>query len=98
MNHVCRRCFTAFGPKQVLSDHIESCIKQKPAIIGFSWKDSIISEEHHMKLSLPFRVHGDFDCNIQPTFVANNANVFTQTNFNCSRLLFKLAIWKSTPE
>ena len=65
MKYVCRRCITAFSSEQVLSDHLERCIKQKPANIGFSWKDKIVFEDHHMKIQVPFRVYADFEDIIQ---------------------------------
>ena len=66
MKHVCRRSITAVCSGQVLSDHIERCIKQKPAKTGFSWNDKIMFEDHHMKISLPYRVCADFECIFQP--------------------------------
>ena len=56
MKHLCRRCITAFSSEQVLFDHIEGCINQKPANNAFSWKDRIMFEDHHKKIQIPFRV------------------------------------------
>ena len=50
MKHSCRGCLTGFSSEQNLSDHIERRKKQTPAIIGFSWKDKIVFEDHHMKM------------------------------------------------
>ena len=60
MNHVWRRCLTAFSSQPFLIDHIETCIKQQPANITFSWKDHLKLVDYHMKIPLPFRVYADF--------------------------------------
>ena len=61
MNHVCRRCSTALSSELVLFYHIKRCIKQQPTKIGFSWKDQLKFEGHHIKLLLPMRVHTGFE-------------------------------------
>ena len=45
MDHVRRRCSTAFRSQPVLIDHIDRCQKQKPAIITFCGKDQLKFEE-----------------------------------------------------
>ena len=62
MQHVCRRCLTAFSSQPVLIDHIERCIYQKPTNIKFSYKDHLKFEDHHMKVNLPIRIYADFEC------------------------------------
>ena len=47
MNHVCRRCSTAFSSQPVLIDHFDRCQKQKPTNIAFNWKDQVKFEDHH---------------------------------------------------
>ena len=75
MKHVCRRCITAFSSEQVLSDHIKRCIKQKPANIGFSRKDKIMFEDHHMKVPLPLRIFAGFQYINQPNLDPEKANI-----------------------
>ena len=66
MKHVCRRCFTAFYPKDVLNNHIERCINQQPTNITFSWKNQLKFEDYYMKVPVPIRVYADFECINQP--------------------------------
>ena len=65
MKPVCRRCITAFSTNDDLLDHIEKCIKQKPAKIGFSWRAKITFDYFHMKIEILFRVFAYFECFIQ---------------------------------
>ena len=66
MQHVCRRCLTAFRPESILNDHIERCIYQKPLNITFSNKSNLEFEDYYMKIILPIRIYADFECpNIQ---------------------------------
>ena len=75
MNHVCRRCLTAFSSQPVLIDHIDRCQKQKPTIIAFSWKDQLKIEDHHMKVPVPIRLYAAFECIIKPQNDANKPKV-----------------------
>ena len=75
MQHVCRRCLTAFSSQPVLIDHIERCIYQKPTNIKFSYKDHLKFEDHYMKISSPIRVYADFECIIQPQNDPNETNI-----------------------
>ena len=71
MKHVCRKCSTTFSSLDILDDHVERCIKQKPT--SFSWKNLLMFEDYRMKgPPVPFRVLSDFECFNQPTFVADN--------------------------
>ena len=62
MQHVCRRCLTAFSSESILNDHIERCIYQKPTNITFSNKSNLEFEDHYMKINLPIRIYADFEC------------------------------------
>ena len=50
MNHVCRRCLTAFSSLDILYQHMERCIKQQPTSITFSWKDQLKFEANNNQL------------------------------------------------
>ena len=67
MKWVCRRCLTAFSSEDILNQHIDSCQKQQPTNITFSWKDHSKFEDYHMKVPVPISVYADFKCNNQPT-------------------------------
>ena len=75
MNHVFRRCLTAFSSQSGLIDHINSCQKQKPTNIAFVRKDHLKFEDDHTKTSLPIRVCADFECINQPQNDINEPNV-----------------------
>ena len=65
MKHVCRRCLKSLG---ILHNHRARCMKQNPANIGFSSRDHLKFEDHHMKIPLPLRVYAvyaEFECIIQ---------------------------------
>ena len=53
------------------SGHLERCLKEKQTNFGFIWKDENLFGDHHMKISLSFRVYADFECINQP--VAHHA-------------------------
>ena len=67
MKWVCRRFLTAFSSEDILNQHIDSCQKQQPTNITFSWKDHLKFEDFHMKVPVPIRVYADFECINQPT-------------------------------
>ena len=62
MQHVCRRCLTAFSSQEVLSDHIDRCQQQKPTNIKFSSKAHLKFEDYYMKIPVPVRKYADFEC------------------------------------
>ena len=66
MKWVCRGCLTAFSSDDILIQHIDSCQKQQPTNITFSWKDHSKIEDYHMKVPVPIRVYADFECFNQP--------------------------------
>ena len=66
MKWVCRRCLTAFGSEDILSQHIDRCQKQQPTNITFSWKNQLKFEDYYMKVPIPIRVYADFECINQP--------------------------------
>ena len=67
MKWVCRRCLTAFSSEDILNQHTDRCQKQQPTNITFSWKDHLKFEYYHMKVPVPIKVYGDFECINQPT-------------------------------
>ena len=75
MQHVCRRCLTAFISQHVLIDHIERCIYQKPTNIKFSYKDHLKFEDHYMKIPVSIRIYADFECINQYQNDSNQINI-----------------------
>ena len=67
MKWVCRRFLTAFSSEDILNHHNDTCQKQQPTNITFSWKDHLKFEDNFMEIPLPIRVYADFECIIQPT-------------------------------
>ena len=76
MNHVCRRCLTAFSSQPVLFDYIERCIKQQPTKISFGYRDHLKFEDRHMKVPVPKRVYADFECSNQNKTPAEQRDIF----------------------
>ena len=85
MKHVCRRCIRAFSTNDALLDHIERCIKQKPANIAFSWKHKSIFDYFYMKIDILFRVYADFESFNQPVNDSDEPNM--QSNFLFEQIL-----------
>ena len=46
---------------------MESCINQQPTNIAFNWKIHLKFQVHYIKVPVPIRVYGVFECFNQPT-------------------------------
>ena len=94
MQHVCRRCLTAFSSQPVLIDHMEICIHQKPTIIKFQLQKSHLKfEDHHMKVNLPIGIHADFEC--LKINVDDNPKIIYKQVPTYSRIFFKISPWQT---
>ena len=57
VEHVSRRCLTAFSSLDIVENHIESCQKQQPTNNGFSYKDHLRFVDHYTKVEVLIIVH-----------------------------------------
>ena len=64
---ICKRCFTHFTKKELLSKHIEYCLSNETAVVKMSPRQTFLKFENFNKqFPIPFVIYADFECFTKP--------------------------------
>ena len=65
--HICKRCFTHFTKKELLSKHIEYCSSNETAAVKMPPRQTFLKFENFNKqFPIPFVIYADFECFTKP--------------------------------
>ena len=65
--HICKRCFTHFTKKELLSKHIEYCLSNETAVVKMPPRQTFLKFENFNKqFPIPFVIYADFECFTKP--------------------------------
>ena len=64
---ICKRCFSHFTKKELLSNHIKYCTSNETAVVKMPPKNTTIRfQNFNKKIPVPFVIYADFECFTKP--------------------------------
>ena len=65
--HICKRCFTHFTKKELLSKHIKYCSSNETVAVKMPPRNTFLKFENYNKqFPIPFVIYADFECFTKP--------------------------------